>query len=70
MITGDTTLKEILMKMETIGDTLETEGKIESKNISNIVNRKFWLIPNDESPSCENLDMDQISMLAAIKINL
>ena len=56
--------------METIGDILEKEGKIESKNISNIANRKFWLIPNDESPSCENLDMDQISMLAAIKINL
>jgi hypothetical protein len=63
-------LKEILIKMEAIGDIFEAEGKIESKNISNVVNRKFWLIPNDESPSCENVEMDQISMLAAIKINL
>jgi ubiquitin-activating enzyme E1 len=70
VVTGDTTLKNILRMMEVKADALLGEGKIDQKSISNIDKRAFWLVTSDQTPQCETPDFDEVATLAAIKINL
>ena len=57
--------------MEAIADSMKAEGKIDSKNVSFISQRAFWVIPGSEAPVCKSLDSgDDVDALAAIKIEL
>lgn len=69
-ITLATTLREILMKAEALGDEMESRGKVKTKNMSHIADRSFWIIPGDESPSCETASGETVKFLASIKIML
>ena len=69
-ITNETTLKEILMKIETLSDLFLIQKKIDQKNLTNISDRHFWLIPGEEAPGCKTIEGDNVASLASIKILL
>jgi hypothetical protein len=70
-ITASTTLKEILMRMESIGLADEAAKKIESRNITGLSTKRFWIIPSDETPTVVDLEtLEEVEKLAAIKIFL
>merc|ERR1719426_324342 len=55
-ITPDMSLKSILLSIEEKATAKLEDGGITAKwgkNIDNIKARKFWMIPADETPSCE-----------------
>jgi len=71
VITAATTLNEILMRMESIGIADEAAKKIESRNITGLVSKRFWIIPSDETPTVQDLETSEdVEKLAAIKIFL
>jgi hypothetical protein len=74
-ITPDTTLAQVLKIMETKGEQLEHKFKkqpleFSHRSVSCIDDRKFWVIPSHETPSCQDEEGDDIVNLAAIKITL
>lgn len=71
IITASTTLKEILIRMELIGIANEEAKIIESRNITGLSSKRFWIIPSDETPTVEHLEASEdVEKLAAIKIIL
>jgi ubiquitin-activating enzyme E1 len=71
VITGDTTLADMLMKMATIGDTYLESGKIDTPSITDLPNRKMWVIPGDQAPSVRLKESgEDIEYFSALKITL
>mmetsp|Transcript_5168 Transcript_5168/g.12193 ORF Transcript_5168/g.12193 Transcript_5168/m.12193 type:complete len:1187 (+) Transcript_5168:58-3618(+) len=81
VVKGDMSLKEILALMAEKAEEAMQKGALHSKYgkaIDTVVGRKFWLIPPDQTPSCESVptytgdDMEPVEVqhLAAIKIPL
>jgi ubiquitin-activating enzyme E1 len=77
-ITPDMSLKSILLSIEEKATAKLEDGGITAKwgkNIDNIKARKFWLIPADETPSCELVKGDDeddvpVRYMASLKIPL
>jgi hypothetical protein len=77
-ITSDMSLKSILLSIEDKATAALASGGIAAKwgkNIDSIASRKFWLIPADETPSCELIGADDeedtpVRHMAALKIPL
>lgn len=71
VITNDTTLVQILEKMEKLGIIALQEKRVESRSITGLDKRTFWIIPSNESPRCMVVDTeDEVEHLASIKIQL
>jgi len=66
VITASTTLREILQRMEILGDKEERAKTITYKEISHLGQRQFWMIV----VPCENLDGQSIDILQNIKVRL
>lgn len=67
-ITADSTLKEILLRMESLGETKEAKKELVSRSVSGIGNRRFWVT---DAPTCQSLESgDSVEHMAAIKIVL
>jgi hypothetical protein len=71
VITNDTTLLQILQKMEKLGLLAQEEKRVESRSITGLDKRTFWIIPSNEAPRCMVVDTeDEVEHLAAMKIQL
>jgi ubiquitin-activating enzyme E1 len=68
VITADTTIIEILSKMERIGASLEATKQIDARTVTGIHKRRFWIIPSNETPTCIDVNSgEQVETLCAIK---
>ena len=62
------TIQQILLKMENLGIQAQAEKRIETRSITGLDKRLFWIIPGNESPRCLDLKTDEeIEFLASIK---
>jgi hypothetical protein len=71
MITADTTIKEILMKMEALGVAAEDNKAVESRTVTGVADRRFWIVPGNEMPTCTDMEsFEDITYMAAMKFTL
>lgn len=67
----DTTIADILFRMENVGLASEAIGIIHEKEISSLRDRKFWVIPSTNLPLCSDVETDEeIEHMASVKIDL
>ena len=68
-ITENSTVRQILELMAARADALEAEGKVDTKAISGLAGRRFWVIPGDETPTCVHSESgDAIFKLASLRV--
>merc|ERR1711957_172639 len=63
-ITKDITIRDILVLMEKKADDALLKGTLNAKwgkAISGLEGRKFWVIPADQTPSCDTIPDDASS---------
>ena len=71
VITGSTTLTEILEMMASMAELAENAKTIESRAVPALKGRKMWVIPGSETPVCCHFETgEEIEALASIKILL
>ena len=73
-ITATTTLREILLRMERLGERKEAApepNKQFVRSLAGLDSRSLWVVPGEEAPSCQDIESgDDIERLASIKIVL
>jgi hypothetical protein len=70
-ITLDSTLADILARMAALGENYLARKKVDSLAITDLTNRKFWVIPGAEGPSCVLEECgSEVENLIALKIDL
>eukprot|EP01038_Epipyxis_sp_PR26KG_P012667 gene12667-16982_t len=70
-ITDSTTLAQILHRMASIAESSEQKKVIDTRAISSLAKRKFFIIPGNEAPLCRDIESEEdIEHLCAFKILL
>ena len=70
-ITLEMTLADILARMAAMGNNYLASKKVDSLAITDLANRKFWVIPGAEGPSCVLEECgSEVENLIALKIDL
>lgn len=71
VITADTTIREILLRMEQRGIAKEMEKAVDARAVTGIEQRRIWVVPGPDGPSCvDAASGDTVEYLASLKFLL
>lgn len=71
VITESSTLLQVLNKMARVAEDALASGAIDSKTVTTLAGRRFWLLPGKDTPACSHAETgEDIENMAAIKFIL
>ncbi len=71
LITSSTTIIQVLSRMEAIGIAGEEAKTLDTRTVTGVEKRQFWVVPGSEAPTCLDLETgEEIDKLASIKFEL
>lgn len=71
VITENTTIVQVLERMERLGAEAEAAKTVESRTVTGVARRLLWVVPGSEAPSCQDIETsDDVEFLASIKFTL